>query len=136
MAEAIFNKINDAKDIKAYSAGIMAILGTKTSENAALVIKENLDIDISSEPARLLNREMSEGADLILAMTDGIEKSVKSVYPEYINKIFTLNEYIGLDSNISDPFGGDLQVYRQTFKQLNNSILLLNNKLKQDNGIY
>ncbi|MDV3428751.1 MAG: low molecular weight protein arginine phosphatase [Bacillota bacterium] len=136
MAEAIFNKLNDAKDIKAYSAGIMAVSGTKTSKNAAIVIKENLDIDISSEPARMLSSEMVKEADLILSMTDFIEKSVKNSYPLYIEKIFTLNGYIGLNSNILDPFGGDLQVYRQTFNQLYNSILLLNNKLKEDNGIY
>jgi len=136
MAEAIFNEINDAKNIKAYSAGIMAVSGTRTSKNAAMVIKENLDIDISSDPARMLSSEMVEKADLILTMTDSIEKLVKSAYPAYIEKIFTLNGYIGLNSNILDPFGGDLQVYRQTFNQLNNSILLLNNKLKEDNGIY
>ncbi|MFA6940934.1 MAG: low molecular weight protein arginine phosphatase [Clostridiaceae bacterium] len=136
MAEAIFNKKNNDKDIKAYSAGIMAVSGTRTSKNAALVIKENLDIDISSNPARLFSREMVEKADLIFTMTGAIEKSIKSSYPAYIEKIFTLNGFIGLNSDILDPFGGDLQVYRQTFNQLNNSILLLNKKLKEDNGIY
>lgn len=135
MAEAIFNKINDAKDIQAYSAGIMAVSGTKTSENAALVIKENLNTDISSENACLLDNKMVIEADLILTMTEAIEKLVKDAFPGYIYKVFTLNGYIGLNSNIIDPFGGDLQVYRETFNQLNNSILLLNNKLKEDNGI-
>jgi protein-tyrosine phosphatase len=136
MAEAIFNVLNENKNITASSAGIMAVSGTKTSKNAAMVIKENFNIDISSEPARMLSREIVEEADLILAMTDRIEKSVKSVYPEYVNKLFNLNGYIGLNSNILDPFGGDHQIYRQTFNQLYNSILLLNNKLKEDNGIY
>jgi protein-tyrosine phosphatase len=136
MAEAIFNKINDAKDLQAYSAGIMAVSGTKTSKNAALVIKENLNMDISSDNACLLDEKILIDADLILTMTDSIEKLVKDAFPGYINKIFTLNGYIGLNSNITDPFGGDLQVYRETFNQLKNSILLLNNKLKEDNGIY
>lgn len=136
MAEAIFNKINDADNVKAYSAGIMAVSGTRTSKNAAMVIKEKLDIDISSRPARMLTREMAAESDLILTMTGSIRESVKAAYPSYIEKIFTLNGYIGLNSNIIDPFGGDLQVYRQTFNQLYNSILLLNNKLKEDNGIY
>lgn len=135
MAENILNVLNDGKGITASSAGIMAVTGSKTSKNAAMVIKENFNIDISSQPAVHISRKAMEKADLILTMTDSIEKTVKGTYPEFSKKIFTLNGYIGLNSNILDPFGGDIQVYRQTFNQLYNSILLLNNKLKEDNGI-
>ncbi len=56
-------------------------------------------------------------------------------FPEFKYKIFTLNEYVSVNSDILDPFGSDIQVYKKTYTQLRSSIILLLRKLKEDIGI-
>jgi protein-tyrosine phosphatase len=53
--------------------------------------------------------------------------------PKQIRKIFTLNEYVGEAGDIADPYGADLDTYRETYKIIDNRILRLIEKLKDSN---
>lgn len=48
MAEAIFNYLCDIEHIKAISAGVAVVEDSVTSKNSAAVVKQNINIDISS----------------------------------------------------------------------------------------
>lgn len=135
MAEAIFNNLNTNSSVKAVSAGISIADGSITSQNATLVLKENLNIDLSQRKAVKLTFDIVKSSDLILTMTSGIKDMLKADYPDFRQKIFTINEYVGVEGNITDPYGGSIHVYRETFQKLKNSILLLLNKLKEDTSI-
>ncbi|MCY6355493.1 low molecular weight protein arginine phosphatase [Clostridium sp. ZS2-4] len=134
MAEAIFNQMSDY-DVKAISAGIAAISGTKASKNTVALIKDNFSKDLSDRNAVQLQEEMLSESDLILTMTGYIRDALVDRFPQYKNKLFTLNEYVDLKEDIIDPFGGDMEVYQKTFDILKKSIGLLLNKIKEDNGI-
>lgn len=131
MAEAIFNSLCDLEDIKAISAGVAVIKDSKTSENSALVVKENIGLNLSDREAKQITKEMIENSDLILTMTSYIRDLLVNAFPEFKAKIYSLNEYVLLETDVVDPFGGNIEVYRQTYKQLKNSILLLLDKLKK-----
>lgn len=131
MAEAIFNSLCDLEDIKAISAGIAVVKDSKTSENSALVVKENIGLNLSDREAKQITKEMIENSDLILTMTSYIKDLLVNAFPEFKAKIYSLNEYVLLETDVVDPFGGNIEVYRQTYKQLKNSILLLLDKLKK-----
>lgn len=135
MAEAIFNNLCTDSRIKAVSAGISIVDGSVTSPNAALALKENLNVDLSHRKAVNLTFDTVKASGLILTMTPGIRDILKNNYPDFKQKIFTINEYVGLEGSIMDPYGGSIHVYRETFKKLKNSILLLLNKLKEDTSI-
>ncbi len=47
-------------------------------------------------------------------------------------EFFCITEYVGQKGEILDPFGGDIEVYKSTYEQLKNIILLLLKKLKED----
>ncbi|KZL90079.1 low molecular weight protein arginine phosphatase [Clostridium magnum] len=131
MAEAIFNSLCDLEDIKAISAGIAVVKDSKTSENSALVVKENIGLNLNDRESKQITKEMIENSDLILTMTSYIRDLLVNAFPEFKAKIYSLNEYVLLETDVVDPFGGNIEVYRQTYKQLKNSILLLLDKLKK-----
>lgn len=131
MAEAIFNDLCDIENVKAISAGVAVIKNSKTSKNSALTVKENIKVDIDDRKAVQVTKEMIENSDLILTMTSYIRDVLVNAFPEFKTKIYSLNEYVLLEADVVDPFGGDIEVYRQTYEQLKNGILLLLNKLKK-----
>lgn len=131
MAEAIFNHLCDVEGVRAISAGIAVVNYSKTSKNSADVVKKNVNLDLSDRKAIQITKEMIESSELILTMTIYIRDVLVNAFPQFNNKIYTLNEYVGVKGDIVDPFGGNVEVYRQTYKQLKSSILLLVNKLKK-----
>src|SRR5213593_3311393 len=73
-------------------------------------------LDLSGHRAQLLTREMVDAADLILTMARHHRARVDELGGE--GHVFVLGEYAGRegdDAEVSDPFGGDLDVYRDTW---------------------
>ena len=100
------------------SAGTGAWDGAPVSEGAYLVGLER-GLDLSAHRARLLTRELVEEADLILTMARHHRARVDELGGE--TRVFVLGEYAGREGDaaeVSDPFGGDLEVYRDTCVEL------------------
>jgi len=100
------------------SAGTGAWDGAPVSEGAYLVGLER-GLDLSGHRARLLTRELVQAADLVLTMARHHRARVDELGGE--GHVFVLGEYAGRESDeaeVSDPFGGDLGVYRDTCSEL------------------
>jgi len=100
------------------SAGTGAWDGAPVSEGAYLVGLER-GLDLSAHRARLLTREFVEQADLVLTMARHHRARVDELGGE--GRVFVLGEYAGREGDeaeVSDPFGGDLEVYRDTSVEL------------------
>src|SRR5467141_4228895 len=100
------------------SAGTGAWDGAPASEGAYLVGLER-GLDLSGHRARLLTRELVDGSDLILTMARHHRARVDELGGE--GHVFVLGEYAGREGDeaeVSDPFGGDLDVYRDTCAEL------------------
>lgn len=131
MAEAIFNHLCDIDGVRAYSAGMAVVHNSKTSKNSAFILKETIGRDISQRKASQLTKDMIENSGLILTMTSYMRDVLIGTFPQFKDKIYTLNEYVSVEGEIVDPFGGGIEVYRETYKQLISSIKLLLDKLKK-----
>ena len=100
------------------SAGTGAWDGAPVSEGAYLVGLER-GLDLSAHRARLLTRDLIEEADLVLTMARHHRARVDELGGE--GRVFVLGEYAGREGDeaeVSDPFGGDLEVYRDTCVEL------------------
>jgi protein-tyrosine-phosphatase len=100
------------------SAGTGAWDGAPVSEGAYLVGLER-GLDLSAHRARLVTRELVEAADLVLTMARHHRARVDELGGE--GRVFVLGEYAGREGDeaeVSDPFGGDLEVYRDTCAEL------------------
>src|SRR5437870_13862411 len=105
-------------EVAVTSAGTGAWDGAPASEGAYLVGLER-GLDLSGHRARLLTREIVEQAGLILTMARHHRARVDELGGE--GRVFVLGEYAGRegeDAEVSDPFGGDLEVYRDTVAEL------------------
>jgi protein-tyrosine-phosphatase len=119
LAEALLrHKLADrgVDGVTVSSAGTGAWEGAPASEGAYLVGLEH-GLDLSEHRARLLNRDVAQAATLILTMARHHRARVEQLGVTAEAQV--LGEYSGRGaSEVSDPFGGDLDDYRQVFDQL------------------
>ena len=108
----------NVRDVDVKSAGTGAWDGAPASEGAYLVALEN-GLDLSEHRAQLLTRDLVEGSDLILTMARHHRARVDELGGQ--GHVSVLGEYVGKqgdDAEVSDPFGADLEIYRDTYTQL------------------
>lgn len=122
LAEALLRKKlaeRGVDGVQVGSAGTGAWEGAPASEGAYLVALEH-GLDLSAHRARLLTRELVATADLVLTMARHHRARVEQLgsgIPAHL-----LGEFAGRtggDAEVRDPFGGDLEGYRETFVELN-----------------
>ena len=132
MAEAVL-KHRGHEDFEVKSAGVFAMDGTDASFQAKEVLKEN-DI-IHRHQSTLLTKEDLDWASYIFTMTSNHKRAIVDQYPSVADKIFTLKEYVLTDPgnlDVSDPFGGSVDIYRHTYRELNELIEKLIIKLEKE----
>jgi len=132
MAEAIAKSIfkKNELNIAVYSAGVSAWGGHGASINAiAAMNEEGLSLDRHS--TKPISTQLLSEAALVLTMTQAHLNMVKAFSPDA--KAFTLNEYAqNTPDDISDPFGGDLSMYKQTAEEIRKLILLSIEKFQEE----
>ncbi len=112
MAEAIFNSLSG---IKAQSAGISVGIPSGAAKNACIAV-EKYGVSLENHISTQLTVEDLEEYKLILTMTS----SQRDLLRGYVNesKIMTLSEFAGENGDVSDPYGGDLELYEKTAEQI------------------
>ena len=125
MAEGIMKSIVKAKNlsIEVESAGINAIEGDRVSSNAVIVLEE-MGIDISSHKAKQVTKQMLDESDLILTMTKQHKEILLRGFKDLDDKIYAFKEfsykYVSNDKSIDilDPYGGNYDIYKYCSKEL------------------
>ena len=121
LAEALLKRAlheRGVEEVSVESAGTGAWDGAPASEGAYLVALER-GLDLSGHRARLLTREIVEDSGVILTMARHHRARVHELGGE--GRVHVLGEYVGKtgeDAEVGDPFGGDLEVYRDTCAEL------------------
>jgi protein-tyrosine-phosphatase len=133
MAEAIASGILKGAGVKVASAGLSAYNGAAASTHAAACM-EHLGLSLSGHRARTIDDQLMDVADLILTMTTGHKNYLQQQYPHVAFKIYTLNEYVGEDGEVTDPFGQSLEVYEQCASDLQRLISKLAIRLQTGQG--
>lgn len=119
LAEGLFKKINP--EIEVYSAGLGAVFGMNVSEKSVLAARD-YGVDISEHVSRPLSRELLMATDLFVCLS----------HSHAINLIPIVGKgrvYV-LGNGISDPYGGNLEVYKNCAKEIYDGLLKLNEDLK------
>lgn len=130
MAEAILRS-KELGNVTVRSAGIHAQDGRPISLNAKTLIEE---ADMPYTPwSRAVSGEGLEWADIVLTMTEAHKMELLYSYPEVRGKTFTLKGFVEfeLDGDVQDPYGGNLETYRQTFGELSQMMDRLELKLTE-----
>ena len=142
MAEAIFNhiarvpeictacdveKLLNAKRVRAVSAGLAAF-GEPISKHACEALEEAgipslPDNDYKAHVAREIDIETMRSAELVVGISSSHAMRLMAEYPQFASKITCMPE------DISDPYGGSLEVYRECLKQIREGVEKIYEKL-------
>lgn len=117
MAAALFNDMARARQEQggkravAASAGLYATTGAPITEEAAQALLEagvesTPDNDYRNHRAACVSEEMMAAADEVVAISGRHAMELLMRYPAHATKITTLG------TDVPDPFGGELAVYR------------------------
>lgn len=128
MAEAIARQLVTERglaDVAVASAGTSAWDGAPASDGALLVALEH-GLDLNAHRAQVLTREVVERADLILTMSPHHRERAEVLGGA--GRAHLLTDWAGRTAAgraVQDPFGGELDTYRETFDELAREIALV-----------
>lgn len=127
MAEGLFRSLDgeEKTGLQAASAGLFTADGLPASENAIAAASE-FGADIRAHRSRMLTAEIAEDAKYLVCMTGAHYDRVLEMFPQAEDKLFTLS-----DADISDPFGGNLGVYRQCAAQIRQAVATIIERLQK-----
>jgi protein-tyrosine phosphatase len=125
MAEVIGRSIvteRKLSDVTVASAGVAADSISGASEGSLLIAMEH-GLDLSRHRSRQVTPAMLDGADLILTMSPSHLLAVEGMGGH--GKAHLLSAFASRGESlrpVSDPIGGDITVYRDTFDELHTLI--------------
>lgn len=141
MAEAAFRSLVDARGpyisltnkdrfvhITVSSSGIFADEGSVAAEYAQKVARQAFGVDLTGHRSKKTKKEMMESHHLIFTMTREHASLLKRFFPVAAEKVFSFSEYFEsrqisktdkhMQTEVSDPYGKSVDVYRETADQL------------------
>ena len=118
MAEGLLRDLAEKEgfELSVASAGLGAMENMPPSTNSVLAMREE-GIDISHQRSQMLTPPMVEEFTHIFGMGEGHIDTIRAYFPEAQEKTFVVREFVardGIDLNVPDPIGGDLDEYRLT----------------------
>ena len=110
--------------LEAVSAGLFANEGEPISRNAVLALEEagvlpTPEHDFHNHTAKNLTHELAEVCNLIVAVSPRHAQQLLLTMPDQLSKIKVLPDAI------SDPYGGDLSVYRKCLEEITRGVRAL-----------
>ncbi len=126
MAEYLFRKICSERNINAEcrSAGIATFTGAPASDNSVEVMKE-IGIDLSNFRSSRINALNLDEFDLFVPMTYSHALGLLTMGVEK-KKIYLF------DKDVTDPYGGDIGVYRETRDEIAENLVKLADFIKNN----
>lgn len=124
MAQALFNA--KAKtfgiDANASSFGFFAQTGESISTNAVFALKD-IGIDFTHTSSQITQEDV-ENADMIFGISQSHARNLCAMFPTHADKIYSF------PTDISDPFGLDLEAYKRCRDEISDGINSIINHLK------
>ena len=124
MAEALFrHRIGSNIDWIAASAGLCASTGSPATAYSITALKE-LGIALENHRSQPVTQKLVRDADLIVVMTGGHQYHLLHEFPKVKDKVYLLKSFgtSNIASDVADPFGGSLSIYKKTCDEIDRAI--------------
>lgn len=117
MAEAVFNHIFSGSCKRALSFGLFAYDGEPISENAVLALRQRgipstEDNRYEEHTATRVSEERLLSCDMIIGITEAHTLELLGRFPSLASRIYSMPKAI------QDPYGGDLECYRNCLEDI------------------
>ncbi len=134
MAEAIAKRAAaevGLASLEIASAGLAAADGAPATPGAQHAMEAD-GLSLARHRARRLTPELVAQADLILTMTRGHARAVRTIAPQ--DKVYTLYEYAGEAGDVHDPYGASEDVYAECARRMEPRILRALERIRRETG--
>lgn len=125
MAEGLFRdkarRAGDSELFEVQSAGTWAIEQQPASSNALIVLAQR-GIDLSAHRSKMVTRCEMDAAAVVIVMTRSHREALAAEFPFHRPKIHLMSELGCRVYDIGDPYGGTLDEYESTARQLQSLI--------------
>ena len=130
MAEGMFRALGGEEKLgmKAASAGMFAHNGMSATPYAVEAMKE-YGADLSMHQARQITPEIVANAKYLFCATAAHYDHLIQMYPEAESKTYLL-----MQTDVNDPFGGNLMTYRACAAQIHEGVQTLIAQLEGKNA--
>ena len=112
------------------SAGTWALEGEPASGNAIVAMTQR-GIDLQAHRGTMLDRTIMEQADVVIVMTRNHREAINAEFPLFRAKVHLMSELQNRVYDIGDPYGGPLNEYESTARQLEGLIRSGYEQIKQ-----
>ena len=120
MAAGILQDLLIKNEIEVLARGLVVAFPEPMNQKAEAVLISN-GITIQDFTSMELSQEDIEGNTLVLTMDSGQKEKVLSRFSKGTD-VYTLNEFVGDELEIVDPYGGALPAYGLCYEMLRKSI--------------
>ncbi|MBR9990591.1 MAG: low molecular weight protein arginine phosphatase [Gemmatimonadetes bacterium] len=133
MAEAITRSLlreRGWKHVDVASAGTGAVTGSSASPEAVVVARER-GLELDGHTSQPLTPELIGWADLVLVMGPSHMYAVRELGgAEKVSLVTAFVDGDGHAEPVADPFGGDEELYREAFAQIEEAVASLLERLE------
>lgn len=133
MAEGLFRdkarRAGDSELFEVQSAGTWTIEQQPASGNALIVMAQR-GIDLSAHRSKMVTRREMDAATVVIVMTRSHREALTAEFPLHRAKIHLMSELDSRVFDIGDPYGGTLDEYESTARQLQSLIQVGYEKIK------
>ncbi|MBI5305605.1 MAG: low molecular weight protein arginine phosphatase [Chloroflexi bacterium] len=134
MAAALFaeyaRRAGESELFEVRSAGTWALEGEPASGNAVIAMAQR-GIDLQAHRGAMIDRRGMEEADVVIVMTRNHREALATEFPLYRARIHLMSELQDRVYDIGDPYGGTLEEYESTARQLEGLIRIGYEQIKQ-----
>ena len=127
LAEVLLKRIlgeRNIENVEVQSCGLSAYPGCPASENSAMIAPE-FGCSLNFHIAKQFDDRLADWADIIITMSESHKQVIERFFERYASKVQVLG------NGISDPYGGDLEEYRQCASEIETEI-----KKLVDGGVF
>lgn len=118
MAEAILQSKFLLEDLAITSKGVVVLFPEPINPKAEAVLVSN-GLTMKDHMSDPLVKEDFDERTLIMFLNESLkQKILKEFEPEHTENVHVLNEYVGSDADLTNPYGGSLADYGQCYTEL------------------
>lgn len=127
MAAEMLRHRNLRQEYVIISRGMVVLFPEPVNQKAEAIMK-SAQMSLDNHISRSFDEDNIQDDALILAIDESQKMKIISEYGN-VKNLYTLNEFLGVDTEIPDPYGKPLTAYGECYEVLNNMIDRLEEKL-------
>lgn len=132
LAETLYRYYREEEMPEAFSRGLVVLFSEPVNPKINVALSQH-DIPICEhQNSRKLEPEDLTPYSLILTMTFSEKVTVMENYQQ--DNVYTLGEFVGEDTDIADPYGGEEEQYEKCFEDIERRVRMVIAQFRENGG--